>query len=229
MFKLIKLEWKKNNIAKYIRSAIITTGILMLFLFVSAKELEGAGTLESYEKGMLDVSVALFVHMTYIIFTGVMLASFIVGAYEKKTINLMFSYPIRRQKILLSKIFAVWIFNFIAMTVSKVLIYVSLKAAGPLFSIKGEGIFLGSPEFWLKMILSSAVMVSVSFLALAVGMKMRSSKAVIVTSVLVVCLTQGQIGAATLADNLYFFIILLVLAGVAVYLSIYHVETKDLA
>ena len=33
------------------------------------------------------------------------------------------------------------------------------------------------------MILSSAVMVSVSFLALAVGMKMRSSKAVIVTSV----------------------------------------------
>ena len=229
MFKLIKLEWKKNNIAKYIRSAIITTGILMLFLFASAKELEGAGPLESYEKGMLDVSVALFVHMTYIIFTGVMLASFIVGAYEKKTINLMFSYPIRRQKILLSKIFAVWIFNFIAMTVSKVLIYVSLKAAGPLFSIKGEGIFLGSPEFWLKMILSSAVMVSVSFLALAVGMKMRSSKAVIVTSVLVVCLTQGQIGAATLADNLYFFIFLLVLAAVAVYLSIYHVETKDLA
>ena len=229
MFKLIKLEWKKNNIAKYIRSAIITTGILMLFLFASAKELEGAGTLESYEKGMLDVSVALFVHMTYIIFTGVMLASFIVGAYEKKTINLMFSYPISRQKILLSKIFAVWIFNFIAMTVSKVLIYVSLKAAGPLFSIKGEGIFLGSPEFWLKMILSSAVMVSVSFLALAVGMKMRSSKAVIVTSVLVVCLTQGQIGAATLADNLYFFIFLLVLAAVAVYLSIYHVETKDLA
>ena len=60
-------------------------------------------------------------------------------------------------------------------------------------------------------------------------MKMRSSKAVIVTSVLVVCLTQGQIGAATLADNLYFFIFLLVLAAVAVYLSIYHVETKDLA
>lgn len=41
MFKLIKLEWKKNNIAKYIRSAIITTGILMLFLFASAKELIG--------------------------------------------------------------------------------------------------------------------------------------------------------------------------------------------
>ena len=211
MFKLIKLEWKKNNIAKYIRSAIITTGILLLFLFASAKELEGAGTLEPYEKGMLDVTVALFVHMTYIIFTGVMLASFIVGAYEKKTINLMFSYPIRRQKILLSKIFAVWIFNFIAMTVSKALIYVSLIAAGPLLSIKGEGIFLGSPEFWLEMILSSAVM------------------AVIVTSVLVVCLTQGQIGSATLANNLYFFMILLAVAVVAVYLSVYNVETKDLA
>lgn len=147
---------------------------------------------------MLAASVALFIHMTYMIFTGVMLASFIVGAYEKKTMNLMFSYPVRRKKILLSKIYAVWMFNFIAMMVSKVLIYASLVAAGPLIHIRADGILLGKAEFWLVMILESAAKVSISYIALAVGMKMRSSKAVIVASVIVVCITQGNIGSMTL-------------------------------
>ena len=229
MFKLIKLEWKKNNIAKYIRSAIITTGILMLFLFASAKELEGAGTLESYEKGMLDVSVALFVHMTYIIFTGVMLASFIVGAYEKKTINLMFSYPIRRQKILLSKIFAVWIFNFAALVLSKLIIYLCIltgsKYMQPSFAIDFD---MGSVSFYIQLILKSFVIVSMSFIALFVGMALKSSKAAIVTSFLLIFLTQANVGDFTMADNAGFPLVLTAVSFGFAALSIYHVEKKDL-
>ena len=33
MLKLIKLEWKKNHIGKYIRNAVLLAGILCLFLF----------------------------------------------------------------------------------------------------------------------------------------------------------------------------------------------------
>lgn len=36
MLKLIKLEWKKNNIGKHIRDALILTGVLCLFLFALA-------------------------------------------------------------------------------------------------------------------------------------------------------------------------------------------------
>lgn len=84
MIKLIRLEWKKNNILKYIRNAGITTAILLLFMIMMAWELETEETIEMYGKGMLDSSVGLFVHMSYIIFTGVMIAAFIVGAYEKR-------------------------------------------------------------------------------------------------------------------------------------------------
>lgn len=38
MLKLIKLEWKKNNIGKYIRNAIIMAALLCLFVF--AREYE---------------------------------------------------------------------------------------------------------------------------------------------------------------------------------------------
>lgn len=227
MLKLIKLEWKKNNILKYIRNAAITTAVLLLFLMMAAVELETVETVQAYGKSMLDASVSLFVHMSYIIFTGVMIAAFIVGAYEKKTINLMFSYPIKRGRIILSKIGAVWLFNFAAMVVSKAVIYFVLIATKSFTGISAAGLLVGEPTFWLDVVLSSAAMVSISFIALPVGLKMKSSKAAIVASVVIVCFTQGGIGSATLANNMSFYAILFVVAVVSVWLAVCRVETRD--
>lgn len=228
MMKLIRLEWKKNNILKYIRNAVITTTVLLVFILMAARELETQETVESYGKGMLDSSVGLFVHMSYIIFTGVMIAAYIVGAYEKKTMNLMFSYPIKRRKIILAKVSAVWIFNFLAMVGSKVVIYLVLILAKSSIGITAESIPAGELSFWLDMVLSSAAMVSISFIALPIGLKMKSSRAAIVASVIIVFLTQGNIGGATLVNNMTFYAMLFVAAAVSVYLSVCNVETKDL-
>ena len=227
MLKLIKLEWKKNRIFKYIRNAAITTAVLLLFLLMAAGELETVETVQSYGKSMLDTSVGLFVHMAYIVFTGVMIAVYIVGAYEKKTINLMFSYPIKRSKIILSKICAVWLFNFTAMVLSEAVIYLVLIATKSVTGISAAGISVGEPSFWADAVLSAAARVSVSFIALPVGLKMRSSKAAIVASVIIVCFTQGGIGSATLANNMTFYAILFVVAMVSVWLSVSRVETRD--
>lgn len=228
MMKLIRLEWKKNNVLKYIRNAVITTVVLAIMIVPMAGELEASGTVQLYGNSMLCTTTELFVHMAYIIFTGVMLAAFLVGAYEKKTMNLMFSYPIKRKKILLSKMAAVWIFNLIAMIVSKVLIYLVLIWTRSFTGISASEIQFGRLSFWLEILLGSAAMVSISYISLLIGLKMRSSKATIVSSVVIVCLTQGNIGSATLANNLPFFVILFAAAIVSVYLSIYNVETKDL-
>lgn len=228
MIKLIRLEWKKNNVLKYIRNAGITTSVLLLFMIMMARELETEETIELYGKGMLDVSVGLFVHMSYMIFTGVMIAAFLVGAYEKKTINLMFSYPIKRSKIILAKICAVWIFNFLAMVGSKIAIYFGLLLTKSFTGITMQNIPMWELSFWLNIVLSSAVMVSISFVALFIGLKIKSSKATIVASAIIVCFTQGNIGSATLANNIPFYVILLAVAAGAVYLSVCNIETKDL-
>lgn len=228
MMKLIRLEWKKNNILKSIRNAAITTAVLLVFMLMTARELETQETVEMYGKGMLDSSVALFVHMSYIVFTGVMIAAYIVGAYEKKTMNLMFSYPIKRRKIILAKVSAVWIFNFLAMVGSKAVLYLALILTKSFTGITAVGIQAGKPSFWLEAVLSSAAMVSISFIALPIGLKMKSSKAAIVASVIIVCFTQGNIGKATLMNNMPFYAMLFVAAAVSVYLSVCNVETKDL-
>lgn len=120
--------------------------------------------------------------MSFLVFTSVMLSSFIVSAYQNKTMNLMFSYPIKRQKILVSQMLAVWIFNFITLILTKLLLY---------------GCILSGSHF-------------------------------MVSSFLLITLTQANIGDITMADSAVFPVILTLTSLAFAFLSICRVETKDL-
>ena len=190
MLKLIRMEWKTNRIGKYIRNAVILTALLLAFSMLVGAELD-RDVPPIYGKSMLIAGVDLFSHMGYIIFTGVMLAVFITGAYENRTINLLFSYPIKRRKILAAKLLAVWIFNYAAMVLSKLAIYAGLFLTSPYTGISVGDIRLGEASFYLNILISSAVMVSISFVALLIGTWMHSSKSVIVASVILTFFTQA--------------------------------------
>ncbi|EOS41372.1 hypothetical protein C808_00541 [Lachnospiraceae bacterium M18-1] len=233
MLKLIRLEWKKNNIGKYIRNAVILTALLCLFTFALAFwgiADDPDGTLDA-APGMDTISspIELFTGMAFLIFTCVMLASFIVSAYKNKTMNLMFTYPVKRQKILASQMAAVWIFNFVALVLSKFVIYLCIfigsKYMRSSFVIDFD---IGSLSFYIQLFLKSFVIVSMSFIALFVGMALKSSKAAIITSFLLIFLTQANVGDFTMADNAVFpFVLTAVSFGFAV-LSIHNVENKDI-
>lgn len=227
MLKLIRLEWKTNNIGKYIRNAFIVTAVLALLIMGTAGELDSDASMQIYGKSAVNAAVDLFTHMSYMVFTAVMLSSFVVHSYENKTIHFMFSYPIKRQKILLSKMAAVWIFNFLALLISKFLIYSVLLLSEPYTRINTASIQMGNLSFWLNLILSTAAMISISYIALLVGLHIKSSKATIVSSVILVCFTQGNIGSYSLVDSAPFYMLLLLLSIISVFLSIYRVEVKD--
>ena len=128
MLKLIRLEWKKNNVGKYIRNVVIMSALICMFIFALCY----LGIANDPDTGVPDAapgnsaissSIELFTSMAFLVFTSVMLSTYIVSAYKNKTMNLMFSYPIKRQKILISQMLAVWIFNFVALVLTKLLIY----------------------------------------------------------------------------------------------------------
>ena len=227
MLKLIRLEWKKNNIIKYVRNAFIMAVILLILYLMVAGELESDETMFAYGNSMLKSGVELFTNMCAIVFTSTMLASFIVSPYKNKTINLMFSYPISRKKIVLSQMLSVWIFNFTALVLTKMLLYIMLVITKEFTHIKAAGIALGSGMFYIEILVNSAVMVSISFIALLVGLKMKSTKATIIAGVIIVCFTQGNIGAYTLIDNVPFHITLLIISALSVFPVLYKLETKD--
>ncbi len=234
MLKLIKLEWKKNNIGKYARNAVILAAVLCLFLFALAY----LGIANDPDTGIPDAApgnntisspIELFTSMSFLVFTSVMLSSFIVSAYKNKTMNLMFSYPIKRQKILISQMLAVWIFNFAALVLTKLLLYGCILS-GSHFMVSSFPLDFNMAEmgFYIQLLVKSAVTVSMSFIALFIGMAMKSSKATIISSFLLIVLTQANIGDLTMANNAVFPVILTVISLVFAFLSVRGAETKDL-
>lgn len=233
MLKLIRLEWKKNNIAKYIRNTVILTMLLCLFIFALAFlgiADDPDGTLDAAPRmDTISSPIELFTSMSFLIFTSVMLASFIVSAYKNKTMNLMFTYPVKRQKIIISQMMAVWIFNFVTLILSKLVIYLCIFAGSKYMQSSFKIDFdMGSLSFYIQLIVKSFVIVSMSFIALFVGMAMKSSKAAIISSFLLIFLTQANVGDFTLADNAVFPLVLTAVSFGFAVLSVYNVETKDL-
>ena len=233
MLKLVRLEWKKNNIGKYLGGVIIMAALLGLFVFALAFlgiANDPDGTLDAAPgTDVISAPIELFTSMAFLIYTSVMLASFIVSAYKNKTMNLMFSYPIKRQKILASQMIAVWTFNFVALILTKLAIYMCVFFGAKFMQSSFVVDFsIGSLSFYIQLILKSGVIVSMSFIALFVGMALKSSKATIVTSFLLIFLTQANIGDFTMAGNAVFPIILTAISLLFAALSIINVESKDL-
>lgn len=234
MLKLIKLEWKKHNIGKYVRNALILACALCLFLFALAY----LGIADDPDTGVPDAApgngtisspIELFTGMSFLVFTGVMLSSFIVNAYQNKTMHLMFSYPIKRQKILVSQMLAVWIFNFTALVLTKLLIYSCILSASRfLVSSFPIDFTMADPGFYVQLIVKSIVTVTMGFISLFIGMAMKSSKAAIISSFLLILLTQANIGDLTMTDNAVFPVMLTILSLIFAFLSVCRAETKDL-
>ena len=185
MLKLIRLEWKKNNVGKYIRNVVIMSALICLFIFALCY----LGIANDPDTGVPDAvpgnsaissSIELFTSMAFLVFTSVMLSTYIVSAYKNKTMNLMLDYN------------------------------------------------MASMGFYIQLLLKSVVIVTMSFIALFIGMAMKSSKATIVSSFLLIFLTQANVGDFSLADNAILPVVLMVLSLIFAFLSIYNVETKDL-
>lgn len=163
------------------------------------------------------------------IFATVMHSSFTISSYKNHTMNLMFSYPIKRQLIIAAQMVAVWIFNVVAIVLTKLLVYTVIlfgsKFLNPAFTIDFN---LLSVDFYFILLLKSIMTISISLIALFIGLIVKSSKAAIVASFLLVVLMQGNIGGVTLANNVLLPVILTVISFIFAYLSVQNIEVKDI-
>lgn len=234
MLKLIRLEWKKNNISKYIRNAVIAAAVLCFLMFAQ----NFLGIARDPDTGVPDtapgynstaIPIELFCGAVFLVFTGVMLSSFIVSSYKNKTMNLMFSYPIKRQKIIVAQMLSVWIFNVVALILTKLCVYSCIMIASQFMSSDFPIDYnMASLGFYMQLVLKAVVTVSVSFNALFIGLLLKSSKATIISSFLLVLLLQGSIGDFSLSKSVTFPIILMVVSLLGAILSLRDVETRDL-
>ena len=232
MWKLIRLEWKKNNIKKYLMSAAILTALLAFFMFAQcylgiANDADTGVPDSAPGMGNMAVQIELFTNLSFLIFTTVMLASFIIAAFHNKTENLMFSYPIRRQKILISQMLAVWIFCLVMLICAKLAIYMFLAASAGRKADFPLGYDMGQASFYIQVVLKSVLTVTLGFIPLYIGRIMNSSKAAIISSFLLFTIMNGTVGDFSMRSNSVFPLVLFVISLLCAFLTICGIEKKD--
>ncbi len=116
MMKLIILELKKNNLKPYLLSilgifiAVIAMGIL--FCAVPIIEPSDPSAQEFSDPAMIIMMVSIMSMSAFSILSSVMYAKFVVEEYAGKRNVLLFTYPQKRSRILLAKLFLIFIFVF---------------------------------------------------------------------------------------------------------------------
>jgi len=170
----------------------------------------------------------IMVRGTFTIFAGVLISKIIIGEYKNKTINILFTYPINRKKIMVAKLAIVVIFVFTTMIISNLFLGFSII----IFNIFMNFIKDTLTAYILLENLSNIVMYStafafVSLIPVYVGMRKKSGSATIVTSIILVSLLNSGNKGYTLSSIILIPLILAIIGAAISYLAIKDVESVD--
>ncbi|MBU3186227.1 ABC transporter permease [Clostridium estertheticum] len=229
MLKLIKLEIKKFKLNKNVKTVMIINLIILAVLLLGVYSLK-FNTKENMFRNYSDVFLytGTIVRATFSIFAAALISKLIIGEYKCKTINIMFSYPIKRKKIMAAKLAIVVIFAFTTMILSNIFL---------IFSIYLVNIFANfiqiplTQDILLKNLINifvySATFSFVSLIPLYIGMRNKSGSATIITSIIVVSLLNSGSNGDTLSSIIIVPIILAIIGVFVAYLSIKDIEKVD--
>lgn len=206
---LMKLELKKNHIGKYILIVVLSILASMFFVFVALHDSsESADTFTH----TLRVMEMIFVFIFVILFS-VLNASIIINEYNNKTILILFSYPVDRRKVMISKLILITLFVSISLLVGYVFCGSFVVGMDYCFDwIEGE-FQLSILRNWIcRAISTTIVFCNLGLWTFAVGMWKKSVPMTIVSSMpfifirqIVVASTEGY------QENIWFILLTLVI------------------
>jgi hypothetical protein len=224
----MKLEMKKNKFGWYVRGAIIANiAILALLIFVGyVAQIEGDPEMRDPQIILSMASVS--VRGTFIIFGAVLIAKLIIDEYKSKTILLMFSYPINRKKMMISKLIITAILTCITVILSNILVI------GIFFGIDSYFSILSNPftvdqlmQEGIKLVPLAIAAAGMSLIPLYFGMRKHSVPTTIVSSLIVVAIAMNS----TTFSVATFLPLQLALAAIGVVIACYgikNIEKEDI-
>ena len=222
VLNLIKLEYKKAKIS--VKSVAITNIILVALLMITVYLAKTEGDLPIYDYNTMFEFDGLMVRAVFLVFTAVIISRVMISEYTNKTINIMFMYPIKRMKIMVSKVILILSFSFLSMFLSSIFVNICIYIMNKFIYIFDERLTLEIISNGLvNTLIFSLIFSFISLIPMFVGMKKKSTVATIVTSVIVLSILGN--GAQ---ESIIITTTMSVIGIIASYLSIRNVENADL-
>ncbi|WP_439740888.1 ABC transporter permease [Bacillus pseudomycoides] len=234
MLKLMKLEWKKHRLSRYFKGVAIC--IIAIFVAVG---LMAWGSKAESEQMFLDYAgfmslTNIFIRTTFMIFSAVILSRLVIDEYKSKTMQLLFTYPLQRKKLMQAKLAIVFGFCFCSIIIATLIINMLIFFLNPIIGFFETPVSVGEIIATVPATFISAFMMAgVSLIPLYFGMRKKSTPTTITSSILIGLLINSTVSNGGGQLSLFDFIIVpivLCLLGLAIgYLSYHKVDKIDVA
>lgn len=228
MFNLMKLEFKKYKIMGNIKGVTIANLIILAFLLMSIFGTKANNEMIFNTWNDTFLFTSMFVRITFSIYAGVLISKLIIGEYKNKTINILFTYPINRKKVMISKLIIVTTFAFIAMIISNIFISSILYLLNTFINFTNEALTIKVllPNL-ADIVLYSFIYSLISLIPVYVGMLRKSGSSTIVTSVILISVLNSGNAGHTLSSIIIIPIFFAILGLISCYLFIKNIEKID--
>ena len=229
MLKLINLEIKKFKLWNYWKAvSICNIAFITLFGMMFFIDIDGGKIpFESFD--MTASLIGAMVRTTFTIFASVIIVKLIIDEYKNKSIDVLFTYPIKRKKIISAKLTIVFVFTFVNVLFSTLFLEGFVYLMDVNFNIlsgvlESEDILRNLLTAFMNAIATAGI----SLIPLLFGIHRKSGPATIVSSILIATILNS-----TSEDFTLFSIIAVPLSlglfGLYIgYYSIRNIEKKDL-
>ena len=228
MLKLIKLELERNHIRTYVTASIIIALCMLgfIYLFAYAPKLEPDDKDLQLFAGYNNL-IPLFAVLNmaaFCVLSAVMYSKFIIEDYSGKRPLLLFSYPVSRKKILLSKLSVVSIFTILSLVISDLLIFTVFGVTEKFISLVEEPFTTALVLLAVKMtIVMAFISASIGIIAVAIGFIKKSVPTTIVSAVLLSSLMCNIVANATLnITTLYIIALIVIIVGILSSINLMH-------
>lgn len=229
VLKLMKLEMKKFQLWHYWKAfAICNLGfVFFVSMIFFIEENEGNIPFEDYE--MVTSIISALVRATFTIFAAVIIVKLVIDEYKYKSMYIMFSYPIKRKKIMVAKLTIVFTFTFFTVVFSTLFLEGLLYVAEVYFNIlPGEIMIADITRTIVTAFMNALATAGISLIPLLFGMHRKSGAATIVSAIIIATLLSSTNGDFTLFSIIAIPISLGLLGLFIGYYSIRNVEKVDL-
>ena len=189
MKKLIHIEMEKMNLKKYVRYALWANVVIALLVFMMTGLTQLAG--EEMPNIATTTVIDSLVKSTFLVWEAVLIAGLIIEEYRSKTILLLFSYPVDRKKVIISKLAVITGFVFLSMTVSQIFQNGLFFFIHQLFPVVEYSLSIADVA---GIALTTITSIFLGLLPMYMGMLNKSTIATVVSSILIVALTVSSGG-----------------------------------